>query len=67
MSVLTPGMPMRILNFDNGELVEYEGILHHVISRNVQVGDLPSKVYRNLCVLMVFVKKVKYEQIVESE
>lgn len=67
VSVLTPGMPMRILNFDNGELVEYEGILHHVISRNVQVGDLPSKVYRNLCVLMVFVKKVKYEQIVESE
>ena len=65
-AVLTPGIPMRIQTLDNGKLVEYEGILHHVISRSVNIGDLSSKKYRNFAVITVFIKKVLTEELVQE-
>ena len=56
---LIPGMPLKIVTFDDDEHVEYEGVLHYALSRSVRDGDLSSNRFKNNCVIYAFIRKVE--------
>jgi hypothetical protein len=57
-SLITPGMVVKIIYFDNNEVNEFTGVMQAAKHVSLRVGDIKSKKHVNNSVVYVFVNKV---------
>ncbi len=55
LSLLYPGMPVKVMYSDKGELREIYGILHKASNVSMKPGGMTSRTFKNTSVLEIFV------------
>lgn len=61
VTLLTPGMMIRIYYYDKENLIEYHGILHRVESVNLKSANFSSKKFTNQAVVYIYIRRVTPE------